>query len=122
MPAERQKIRMFACEAKRSTGVSRIKGSLAAGAALGDVLNELADRSRPLLPDDVQIRWLGLSQDYQRPGLAFQVASLLAFTFGPGAETRNIIGLSAIGSVLAATLLTLLLVPVLYLILAQRML
>ena len=206
-----------------------LKGSLAGGAALGDVLNQLAERARPVLPDDVQIKWLSVSQDYQRSGRAFQVAFLLALTivflvlaaqfesfvqpvvllagvplalfgallalliaggsinlysqigfilvvgimaknaillvefinqlrdrgedlraavegaarirfrpilmtsiatlfgalplalaFGPGAETRRIIGLAIIGGVLAATLLTLFLVPVLYLILAKR--
>ncbi len=206
-----------------------LKGSLAGGAALGDVLDQLAERARPLLPDDVQIKWLGVSQDYQRSGRAFQLAFLLALTivflvlaaqfesfiqpivllagaplalfgallalliaggsinlysqigfilvvgimaknaillvefinqlrdrgedlraavegaarvrfrpilmtsiatlfgalplalaFGPGAETRRIIGLAILGGVLAATLLTLFLVPVLYLILAKR--
>lgn len=206
-----------------------LQGSLASGAALGDVLDELAERTRPLLPDDVQIKWLGVSQDYQRSGRAFQLAFLLALTivflvlaaqfesfiqpivllagvplalfgalltlliaggsinlysqigfilvvgimaknaillvefinqlrdrgedlgaavegaarvrfrpilmtsiatlfgalplalaFGPGAETRRIIGLTIIGGVLAATLLTLFLVPVLYLLLAKR--
>jgi multidrug efflux pump subunit AcrB len=120
-------LRGLVSDCARSSSVSQpirppgVSG-LAAGAVLGDVLNELADRARPLLPDDVQIRWLDLSQEYQRSGLAFQAAFLLALTFGPGAEPRHIIGLAAIGGVLAATLLTLVLVPVLYLILAQRML
>ena len=206
-----------------------LKGSLAGGAALGDVLNQLAERARPLLPDDVQVRWLGVSQDYQRSGRAFLLAFLFALTivflvlaaqfesfiqpivllagvplalfgallalligggsinlysqigfilvigimaknaillvefinqlrdrgedlrpavegaarvrfrpilmtsiatlfgalplalaFGPGAETRRIIGMTILGGVLAATLLTLFLVPVLYLVLTKR--
>ncbi|WP_462321649.1 efflux RND transporter permease subunit, partial [Halochromatium sp.] len=206
-----------------------IKGSLAGGAALGDVLDQLAERARPLLPKDVQIKWLSVSQEYQRSGRAFQLAFLLALTivflvlaaqfesfvqpvvllagvplalfgsllalligggsiniysqigfilvigimaknaillvefinqlrdrgedlraavegaarvrfrpilmtsiatffgalplalaFGPGAETRRIIGLAILGGVLAATLLTLFLVPVLYLVIAKR--
>jgi multidrug efflux pump len=44
----------------------------------------------------------------------------LALAFGPGAETRRIIGLSILGGVIAATLLTLFLVPVLYLLMARR--
>ncbi|MBK1705179.1 efflux RND transporter permease subunit [Halochromatium glycolicum] len=206
-----------------------IKGSLAGGAALGDVLDQLAERARPLLPEDVQIKWLAVSQEYQRTGRAFQLAFLLALTivflvlaaqfesfvqpivllagvplalfgslltlligggsinlysqigfilvigimaknaillvefinqlrdrgealrpavegaarvrfrpilmtsiatlfgalplalaFGPGAETRRIIGLTILGGVIAATVLTLFLVPALYLVMAKR--
>ncbi|NBC48846.1 MAG: MMPL family transporter, partial [Gammaproteobacteria bacterium] len=206
-----------------------IKGSLAGGAALGEVVHDLGERARPLLPEDAQIRWLGVSQDYQRSGRAFQLALLLALTivflvlaaqfesfvqpvvllagvplalfgallalliaggsiniysqigfilvvgimaknaillvefinqlrdrgealrpavegaarvrfrpilmtsiatlfgalplalaFGPGAETRRIIGLTILGGVIAATVLTLFLVPALYLVLAKR--
>jgi multidrug efflux pump len=44
----------------------------------------------------------------------------LALAIGPGAETRTILGLVILGGVLAATLLTLFLVPVLYGLLARR--
>jgi multidrug efflux pump len=205
-----------------------LKGSLAGGRALGDVLAELQAAAEPLLPQDMRIRWLGVSQDYQRSGRAFLLAFLLALVivflvlaaqfesliqplvllagvplalfgallalwlgdgsiniysqigfilvvgimaknaiilvefinqlrdrgeafreavtgaarvrfrpilmtsiatlfgalplalaFGPGAETRRIIGLAILGGVIAATLLTLFLVPVLYLLLAR---
>ncbi|WPL18347.1 Efflux pump membrane transporter BepE [Thiorhodovibrio winogradskyi] len=57
-----------------------LKASLAGGAALGDVLDELEARAKPLLPADVEIRWLSVSQDYQRSAQAF----LLAFTLALG--------------------------------------
>ena len=206
-----------------------IKASPTPGYALGDVLETLETTARPLLPADMQIRWLAESQDFQRSGQAFllafglalvivflvlaaqfesfvqplvllagvplallgalvslwlgggsiniysqigfiltvgimaknaillvefinqlrdrgkdlrnaveeaarvrfrpilmtSIATLfgalpLAFSFGPGAETRRIIGLAILGGVFAATLLTLLLVPVFYLLLAGR--
>jgi len=206
-----------------------LKASPAPGAALGDVLKALETAARPMLPADMQIRWLSVSQDYQRSGAAFMAAFALAliivflvlaaqfesfvqplvllagvplallgalvalwlgggsiniysqigfilaigimsknaillvefinqlrdrgedfhaaieqaarvrfrpilmtsiatlfgalplaFAFGPGAETRRIIGLAILGGVVAATLLTLFLVPVLYLLLARR--
>jgi multidrug efflux pump len=206
-----------------------LKASLAGGQALGDVLERLEAATRPLLPPDMQIRWLSVSQDYQRQGRAFQLAFALAMVIvflvlaaqfesfiqplvllagvplalfgalaalmagggsiniysqigfilaigimaknaiilvefinqlrdrgedfrkaveraarvrfrpilmtsvatligalplalaiGPGAETRRIIGLAILGGVIAATLLTLFLVPVLYLLLARR--
>ena len=208
-----------------------IKASPAPGYALGDVLDALEAKARPLLPEDMQIRWLAESQDYQRSGQAFllafalalvivflvlaaqfesfiqplvllagvplallgalvsmwlgggsiniyseigfilaigimaknaillvefinqlrdrgedfrdaieqaarvrfrpilmtSIATLfgalplpLALAFGPGAETRRVIGLAILGGVLAATVLTLFLVPVLYSLLARR--
>jgi len=206
-----------------------IKASPAPGAALGDVLEALEAATRPMLPADMQIRWLSVSQDYQRSGATFMAAFALAliivflvlaaqfesflqplvllagvplallgalvalwvgggsiniysqigfilaigimaknaillvefinqlrdrgedfraaveqaarvrfrpilmtsiatlfgalplaFAFGPGAETRRIIGLAILGGVIAATLLTLFLVPVLYLLLARQ--
>ncbi|WP_200234252.1 efflux RND transporter permease subunit [Thiohalocapsa halophila] len=206
-----------------------LKASLTSGYALGDVVGRLGEATRPLLPADMQIRWLSVSQDYQRQGRAFllafglamiivflvlaaqfesfiqplvllagvplalfgalvalglgggsiniysqigfilaigimaknaiilvefinqlrdrgedfrtaveeaarvrfrpilmtSIATLfgalpLALAFGPGAETRRIIGLAILGGVIAATLLTLFLVPVLYLLMARR--
>jgi multidrug efflux pump len=206
-----------------------IKASPALGYATGDVVDALEAMARPMLPADMQIRWLAESQDYQRSGQAFvlafalalvivflvlaaqfesfvqplvllagvplallgalvsiwigggsikiysqigfilvvgimaknaillvefinqlrdrgedfraaveeaarvrfrpilmtSIATLfgalpLALAFGPGAETRRVIGLAILGGVLAATLLTLFLVPVLYLLLARR--
>ena len=206
-----------------------VKASPTPGYALGDVLETLETTARPLLPADMQIRWLAESQDFQRSGQAFLLAFALALvivflvlaaqfesfvqplvllagvplallgalvslwlgggsiniysqigfiltvgimaknaillvefinqlrdrgkdlrnaveeaarvrfrpilmtfiatlfgalplalSFGPGAETRRIIGLAILGGVFAATLLTLLLVPVLYLLLAGR--
>jgi multidrug efflux pump len=44
----------------------------------------------------------------------------LVLGFGPGAETRGILGLVILGGVIAATLVTLFLVPVLYLLIAGR--
>ena len=44
----------------------------------------------------------------------------LALAFGPGAETRSILGVVILGGVAGATLLTLFLVPVLYAVLARR--
>jgi multidrug efflux pump len=206
-----------------------LQGSLASGYALGDVVDRLQARVRPLLAPEMQLRWLAASDDYQRQGSAFQVAFVLALVIvflvlaaqfesfvqplvllagvplalfgalaalalgggsiniysqigfilaigimaknaillvelinqlrdrgedfrraveqaarvrfrpilmtsiatlfgalplalavGPGAETREIIGLTIIGGVIAATLLTLFLVPVLYLLLARK--
>jgi multidrug efflux pump len=60
-----------------------------------------------------------------RPILMTSIATFfgampLALAFGPGAETRNVLGLVILGGVAGATLLTLFLVPVLYRVLARR--
>jgi len=206
-----------------------LKATLTSGTALGDALAALEAKTAALLPPEVEIRWLGASQDYQRSGRTFTLAFALALTIvflvlaaqfesfvqplvllagvplavfgalmalwigggsinlysqigfilaigimaknaillvefinqlrdrghalreaveeaakarvrpilmtsiatffgalplilamGPGAETRKILGLVILGGVLSATLLTLFLVPVLYLLLARR--
>ena len=55
-----------------------IKGTLAGGAALGDVLDRLERRAREVLPQQAQIRFLEVSEDYQRSGRAFLFAFVLA--------------------------------------------
>jgi len=60
-----------------------------------------------------------------RPILMTSIATFfgalpLVLAMGPGAETRSILGLVILGGVFAATLLTLFLVPVLYLLIASR--
>ncbi|EXJ14801.1 efflux RND transporter permease subunit [Imhoffiella purpurea] len=85
---------------------------------LVEFVNQLRDRGReirPALEEAARVRF--------RPIMMTSVATLfgalpLALATGPGAETRRILGLVIIGGVVAATLLTLLLVPVLYLLLA----
>ncbi len=55
-----------------------IKGSLAGGAALGDVLDRLEAKARAMLPPEAQIRFLQVSEDYQRSSRAFLLAFALA--------------------------------------------
>lgn len=55
-----------------------LEGSLAEGAALGDVVAELEAISAQLLPPRAQIGWLGASEDYQRGSRAFIAAFVLA--------------------------------------------
>jgi multidrug efflux pump len=54
------------------------KGSLSAGAALGDVIADLEAQAGELLPARAQVSWLGVSQDYQRGNRAFLAAFALA--------------------------------------------
>jgi multidrug efflux pump len=87
---------------------------------LVEFINQLRDRGedfRKAVERAARVRF--------RPILMTSVATLigalpLALAIGPGAETRRIIGLAILGGVIAATLLTLFLVPVLYLLLARR--
>jgi multidrug efflux pump len=87
---------------------------------LVEFINQLRDRGedfRAAIEQAARVRF--------RPILMTSIATLfgalpLALAFGPGAETRRIIGLSILGGVIAATLLTLFLVPVLYLLMARR--
>jgi multidrug efflux pump len=87
---------------------------------LVEFINQLRDRGeefRAAVEEAARVRF--------RPILMTSIATLfgalpLALAFGPGAETRRVIGLAILGGVLAATLLTLFLVPVLYLLLARR--
>jgi multidrug efflux pump len=87
---------------------------------LVEFINQLRDRGedfRAAVEKAARVRF--------RPILMTSIATLfgalpLALAFGPGAETRRIIGLTILGGVIAATLLTLFLVPVLYLLLARR--
>ncbi|MEQ8496737.1 MAG: efflux RND transporter permease subunit, partial [Gammaproteobacteria bacterium] len=55
-----------------------LKASLAPGASLGDVLDQLAARARDELPPDVRIGYLGQSEDYRRSAAAFTVAFALS--------------------------------------------
>ena len=55
-----------------------LKGSLSAGAALGDVIADLEAQAGELLPARAQVSWLGVSQDYQRGNRAFLAAFALA--------------------------------------------
>lgn len=55
-----------------------LKGSLAVGAPLGEVLSELEAYARANLPPEVQIGYLSVSQDYQRSAAAFVVAFAMA--------------------------------------------
>jgi len=90
------------------------------GILLVEFINQLRDRGEDFhaaIEQAARVRF--------RPILMTSIATLfgalpLAFAFGPGAETRRIIGLAILGGVVAATLLTLFLVPVLYLLLARR--
>lgn len=54
-----------------------LQGGLAAGAALGDVIAELAAAAK-LLPPRAQVSWLGVSQDYKQGNRAFLAAFTLA--------------------------------------------
>jgi len=55
-----------------------VSGSLAPGAALGDVLAKLESKAEELLPPQAAISYLGVSQDYQASRAAFLVAFVLA--------------------------------------------
>lgn len=87
---------------------------------LVEFVNQLRDRGenlREALHEAARVRF--------RPILMTSVATFfgaipLVVGFGPGAETRAILGMVILGGVLAATLLTLFLVPVLYLLIAGR--
>lgn len=74
----------------------RLKASLAAGVALGDALSALEARVAPLLPSNVEIRWLGVSQDYQRSKqafvLAFSLALMIVFLVLAGQFERLVLG------------------------------
>ncbi len=55
-----------------------LEGSLAGGAALGDVLERLEAIAREQLPANASIGYLGLSEDYRRSSAAFLLAFGLA--------------------------------------------
>ncbi|HSN72187.1 MAG TPA: efflux RND transporter permease subunit [Steroidobacteraceae bacterium] len=90
------------------------------GILLVEFANQLRDHGqefREALTDAARIRF--------RPIVMTSVATLfgavpLALAVGPGAETRSALGYVIIGGVLFATLMALLLVPVLYLVLARH--
>jgi multidrug efflux pump len=87
---------------------------------LVEFINQLRDRGsdvREAVEQAARVRF--------RPIMMTSVATFfgalpLVLAIGPGAETRSILGLVILGGVLAATLLTLFLVPVLYLLIASR--
>jgi len=87
---------------------------------LVEFVNQLRDRGsdvREAVEQAARVRF--------RPIMMTSVATFfgalpLVLALGPGAETRSILGLVILGGVLAATLLTLFLVPVLYLLIASR--
>jgi len=87
---------------------------------LVEFVNQLRDRGtdvREAVEQAAHVRF--------RPIMMTSVATFfgalpLVLAMGPGAETRSILGLVILGGVLAATLLTLFLVPVLYLLIASR--
>jgi multidrug efflux pump len=89
------------------------------GILLVEFANQLRDRGegfREALEHAARIRF--------RPIAMTAVSTLfgalpLALSVGPGAETRQVLGVVIIGGVLAATLITLVLVPALYLVLAR---
>lgn len=60
-----------------------ISGSLAEGAALGDVLQSMTSTANGTLPSNARISYLGLSQDYQQSAtgtyVAFALALLIVF-------------------------------------------
>ena len=87
---------------------------------LVEFVNQLRDRGsdvREAVEQAARVRF--------RPIMMTSVATFfgalpLVLALGPGAETRSILGLVILGGVLAATLLTLFLVPVLYLLIGSR--
>ena len=87
---------------------------------LVEFVNQLRDRGQGFddaLLEAARVRF--------RPILMTSIATFfgalpLALAFGPGAETRSVLGIVIMGGVAAATLLTLFLVPVLYAVLARR--
>ena len=87
---------------------------------LVEFVNQLRDRGQELraaVEEAARVRF--------RPILMTSIATSfgavpLALAMGPGAETRRILGQVILGGVIAATFLTLLLVPVLYLTIARR--
>ncbi|WP_328987098.1 efflux RND transporter permease subunit [Thiorhodovibrio winogradskyi] len=87
---------------------------------LVEFVNQLRDRGESLedaLTQAARVRF--------RPILMTSITTLfgalpLALAVGPWAESRRIIGLTILGGILASTLLTLFLVPVLYRLLARH--
>ena len=87
---------------------------------LVEFANQLRDRGQ-----DFDDALLEAARVRFRPILMTSIATFfgalpLALAFGPGAETRSILGVVILGGVAGATLLTLFLVPVLYAVLARR--
>ncbi len=87
---------------------------------LVEFINQLRDRGngvREAVEEAAKVRF--------RPIIMTSIATFfgalpLVLAMGPGSETRSILGMVILGGVLAATLLTLFLVPVLYLLIGSR--
>ncbi|MCF7991482.1 MAG: efflux RND transporter permease subunit [Thiohalocapsa sp.] len=87
---------------------------------LVEFINQLRDRGEDLRAAVEHAARVRLRPIVMTSIATFFGALPLALAIGPGAETRRIIGTVILGGVLAATVLTLFLVPALYLILARK--